>query len=367
MKIGIEHEVWVLDQQCTLMDILGGRPSERYNQYTVWMTSSDWEELKVAYDKEYYGTQYEVKFAPFTASEENIWLVSDFFWKLYSKHDCIQNNGPDFVWTHIHIFNDYSPTHKWLFNVMALVFKEMADFWKGIYEDEWVSIQYKVKELKRLVTSNNLLKFFDCNVLSNQLRKIHTASSFSFQYRDIGNDRPKYAPVIWSPSRGWKAYSLELRYISNTYFLLEDPAKIRTLIQNCVDTVNVMTSEPIEVHKDSIQIAIKSILTSYITLTALLYGTQNNRSLRHVEEMIRELLPLAELKISEGRLSLITEINMNMIPDGDIYQRFHSFNRPTPIGQNSVFFDETENDWDDSDGWGDDESDESDESEEEVA
>ncbi len=36
------------------------------------MISSTGEELKVAYDKEYYGTQYEVKFAPFTANEENI-------------------------------------------------------------------------------------------------------------------------------------------------------------------------------------------------------------------------------------------------------------------------------------------------------
>ncbi len=48
---------------------------------------------------------------------------------------------------------------------MALVFKEMADFWKGIYEDEGLSIQYKERELKRLVTSNNLLKFFDHNLL----------------------------------------------------------------------------------------------------------------------------------------------------------------------------------------------------------
>ncbi len=364
MKIGIEHEVWVLDQQRTLTNILGGYPSERYNQYTVWMISSTGEELKVAYDKEYYGTQYEVKFAPFTANEENIWLVSDFFWKLYGKNDCIQNNGPDFVWTHIHIFNDYSPTHKGLLNVMALVFKEMADFWKGIYEDEGLSIQYKERELKRLVTSNNLLKFFDHNLLWGQLRKINTALSFGFQYRDIWNDRPKYAPVIWSPSRWGKAYSLELRYISNTYFLLEDPEKIKNLIQECVNIVSTMTSESVDVHKNSIPIAIKSILTSYITLTALLYGTQNNRSLRDVEEVIRELLPFAELKISEGRLSILTEINMNLIPDGDIYGRFHALNRPPQIRPTDIFIDEDRND---SDDWDESDSDESDESEEEVA
>ena len=86
-----------------------------------------------------------------------------------------------------------------------------------------------------------------------------------------------------------------------------------------------------DTHKNSIPIAIKSILTSYITLTALLYGTQNNRSLRDVEEVIRELLPFAELKIPEGRLSILTEINMNLIPDGDIYGRFHSLNRPPQI------------------------------------
>ena len=99
-----------------------------------------------------------------------------------------------------------------------------------------------------------------------------------------------------------------------------------------------MTEATPESHKMSIPIAIKSILTSYITLTALLYGTQNNRSLRDVEELIRELLPLTDVKISENRLCLLTEINMNLIPESDIYQRSHGLNNPRPTG--TVFFPE---------------------------
>lgn len=371
MKIWIEHEVWVQDQQRTLIQILGGYPQEHYNEYQVWATASDWEQLMVAYDKEYYHTQYEVKFKPFNASAENIWLVSDFFGKLYGKHDCIQNNGPDFVWTHIHIFNEYSPTHKGILNVTAAVFKEMATFWKDLYEEEGIAMAYKERELKRLVTSNNLLKFFDHNILNWVLKKIQNTVSMGFQYRDIGNDRPKYAPVIWSAARWWKAYSLELRYISNTYFLLQEPEKIKALIDECVDCVRSMTEASPESHKMSIPIAIKSILTSYITLTALLYGSQNNRSLRDVEDLIRELSPLADLKISENKLCLITEINMNLIPDGDIYQRSHGLNNPRPTPGSSVFFAESDDssDWDSDDWlWDDEDSDDSDsDSESEVA
>lgn len=89
-----------------------------------------------------------------------------------------------------------------------------------------------------------------------------------------------------------------------------------------------MTQAPEQMHTDTLPMTIKDILTSYITLISLLYGTQNNRSLRDTEELIRQLLPLAEQPYAEDRLRLIREVNMNMIPDGDIYARSHRIRNP---------------------------------------
>lgn len=89
-----------------------------------------------------------------------------------------------------------------------------------------------------------------------------------------------------------------------------------------------MTQAPEQMHIDTIPLSIKDILTSYITLISLLYGTKNNRSLRDVEDVIRQLLPYAEQQYAEDRLRLIREVNMNMIPDGDIYARSHRIRNP---------------------------------------
>lgn len=344
MQIWIEHEVWVLDQQKSLQKAMWTlRPSDHYNEYKEIMPG-----LNVAYDKEYYGTQYEVKFSWFNPSVANIARVSDYFGMLYWKHDTIQNKWPDFVWTHIHLFNSYSPTSKGHIQITERVFQEMASFWKKFYEDDRIAHIYKTYELKRLSTSNNLLKFLDHNVFFGKLRDILDYNCQAYQYRDIGYDRPKYAPVIWSHARWGKEYSLELRYISNTYYLLEDPVKIKQLIDDCEMIVNNTTINPVE-NLEETKATLESIYKNYLTITTLSYGIQNNLSLWDVEDRIRKSLSITAVDLTEDRLRFVSQINLNMIPDNDICSRSNDLVRWRR--------DESEDDWySDDEGWEDDES-----------
>lgn len=351
MLIWIEHEVWVLDQQKALQKaLLTAHPADKYNMYKE---HKPW--LSVAYDKEYYNTQYEVKFKGFDPTLENIEEVAKYFGLLYGKHESIQNKWPDFVGTHIHLFNNYWPNNKGLIYVMERVFKEMAWFWKKFYEDDRIAYIYKLYELKRLSTSNNLLKFLDHNIMFWRLREILDYSCQAYQYKDIWYDRPKYAPVIWSHARWGKEYSLELRYISNTYYLLEDPINIRNMVVDCQNIVNQTTINPIE-NTEELKAALKSILSSYHLITCLSYGIQNNLSLRDVEERIRKSLSLTTVDYDENRLRLISEVNMSMISDSDIFERSRNIQRgniPPEFWQ-----DEWSDDWGDEQEYDDDDSEE---------
>lgn len=345
MQIWIEHEVWVLDQQKSLQKAMWTlRPSDHYNEYKEIMPG-----LSVAYDKEYYNNQYEVKFRWFDPSVVNIAGVSDYFGMLYWKHDTIQNKWPDFVWTHIHLFNSYSPTSKGHIQITERVFREMASFWKKFYEDDRIAHIYKSYELKRLSTSNNLLKFLDHNIFLNKLKSILEYNCQSYQYKGIGYDRPKYAPVIWSHARWGKEYSLELRYISNTYFLLEDPAVIKQLVDDCQNIVENVTTVPVEDLQDT-KNTIESIFKSYLTITTLSYGIQNNLSLRDVEERIRKSLPITTSEFNQDRLRFISQVNLNLIPDNDIFSRSNDLVRGRWEESSDDWYSDEEWEPDDEDG-----------------
>lgn len=342
MQIWIEHEVWVLDQQKSLQKAMWTlRPSDHYNEYKEVMPG-----LNVAYDKEYYNTQYEVKFRWFDPAVNNIAGVSDYFGLLYWKHDSIQNKWPDFVWTHIHIFNGYWPNSKGHLHVVNRVFDEMASFWTKFYEDDRIAHIYKMYELKRLSTSNNLLKFLDHNIMFGRLKSILEYNCQQYQYKDIGYDRPKYAPVIWSHARWGKEYSLELRYISNTYYLLEDPVIIKQLVTDCEYIVNEVTTHNDEDIEETKRL-IKSILNNYLIITTLSYGIQNNLSLRNVEDRIRKSLSLTTADFSEERLRFISQINLSLIPDSDICSRSNDITRGRRLEPEDDWFEEWESSDDD--------------------
>jgi len=340
----------VLDREQSLRKILGTtHPQEMYNAY-----KDIWQWLNVAYDKEYYNTQYEIKFSWFDPTIEWITKVSDFLWTHYGKNDSIQNKWPDFVGTHIHIFNSYSPTSKGIIEVIARVFEEMATFWKIMYEDDRICNAYKLTELQRLVTSNNLLKFADSNMFFNTLRNIQEHTWVNYQYRDIWFDRAKYAPVIWSGQRRWKEYSLELRYISNTYFLLEDPEKILQLVEDCASIVENRTTIA-EYSVKELTNSLQTIFYNYLTLASLLYGIKSDMSIRNVEKLISELLPLTTTTPSQTSLLTLSQINMSMISNSDIFARSHPPRRrqeePVESDEDSSYWEwddteeETAQDW----------------------
>lgn len=364
MKIWIEHEVWVLEQSKALSARLStNRPYDMLNVYTGVPNPYQWgDTLSVAFDKEYYQTQYEVKFAPFDPKIENITFAAEYFEELYWKYDWIQNKWPDFVWTHIHIFDNYSPSSKWHLQVVERVFQEMADFWYEKYEDPRIANHFKRAELKRLCTSNNLLKYLDYNIFGWRLYKILNNIGMRYQYSDVWNLKSKYAPVIWSPSRWGKQYSLELRYVSNTYFLLEKAERIKKLVEDSAEIIR--TFEWMEVDDiERVKIMLKSIFSSFIKLTSLLYGIENDWSLLNVKKLIQQSSSLAEPNFSEDRLRFIWEVNMNGLSDDSILQTSQELrsNSETRRPSFRVLINDTHNPEDD--WWGNEYSDDTDDEE----
>lgn len=256
----------------------------------------------------------------FEPTIHNLDALADYFASLYTETSSIQNKGPDFVGTHIHLFKNYSPTNAGTLQVTARVFKEMKEFWHSQYQNQDIAPLIRKAELKRLTTSNNLLKFFDYAIMGSVLSEMAHKNGINFQYRDIGYNRPKYCPVIWSPALGGKEFSLELRFISNTYFLMAPTRQIKELVTDVENIINIWsTTNRTDTEHDMLNVeAMTSIVKDYIYLTTLHYGETNNMSLRNVEKRIRELLSIGPVRVYEGRLRFIREFNLNMIPKSDI-------------------------------------------------
>jgi hypothetical protein len=76
-------------------------------------------------------------------------------------------------------------------------------------------------------------------------------------------------------------------------------------------------------------------------------------SLRHVEDRIRELIPLVSIKYTEDRLRLISQVNLKLISDGDLFARNHPERNREERDSNSnssdTFYNEDESS-DDTDG-----------------
>jgi len=102
--------------------------------------------------------------------------------------------------------------------------------------------------------------------------------------------------------------------------LLEDPVVIKQLVDDCEEIVRNATINPnpsIEFHSQ----LISNIYKHYLTITTLSYGIQNNMSLRDVEARIRKLISLVSATANQDRLRLISQVNLSMISDSDLFAR----------------------------------------------
>lgn len=96
-------------------------------------------------------------------------------------------------------------------------------------------------ELLRVLTSNNISKYFDYKIMRGALKRNLYEAGYSYVYSSIGNDRPKYQPLIWSlPRDDGKPLSLEARIFPNSYFLMNSPEEIKLVIDEMIERLNVL-------------------------------------------------------------------------------------------------------------------------------
>lgn len=342
-KIWIEYEFTTKSQDNSLRQ-LTSKFNVNLNQYFPISTGSP---IEVAFDSEYYQNQYEVKFKPFEPTAENIAAIQDWINQMHDELP-IQNHWPSFVGTHIHIFREFPQVNPGYFHATSEVFKEIRDFMVEYAACPYIHKTVKETEFQRLLTSNNLLKFFDLNYLKNSFARIqYDLNSTPFQYRDIGIDRPKYKPCIWSPERQGKQKTFEIRYIPNSYFLLKDPQEIASFVDRINNILLSYTPEnqiPKEPTLEELQTFTNSIINSYYDITRLYKSvSKDNSGLWNPEKEPLESSPNAWVSIPQDVLPALQNIEMSRISDDDLYR--------------STYWRSEESDDDNNDEWNDDDDD----------
>lgn len=110
---------------------------------------------------------------------------------------------------------------------------------KGETKTAW-NVDVLRTELLRVLTSNNVSKFFDVRYMDGALARNLSAMNLNYAYSSIGNDRPKYQPVIWSLARdNGKPTSLEVRLFPNAMFLLSEKEAMEAAVRDVVEAVSI--------------------------------------------------------------------------------------------------------------------------------
>lgn len=265
-------------------------------------------------DSEYYDNQVEFKSVPgigldsFGAFRDGVkdMLLSTPLGKPFAL-------SPSFVGTHFHLFfededgtpvSEVSRYGKSL--AVHLTYLEVAKFFRewvnlvpttnnGILEfNEYKSAFLKTPlkaELERVLTSNNVSKYFDHRHMGSVMRDQLNAKGFSYAYSNIGNDRPKYQPVIWSYARpGGKPLSFEVRLLPNAYFFLKKEEEFKAFVEKMAAEVEylfkVSATEGIRINRIS-RSAIAALQSGMLSLYC---ATRNNLTkedaLKHIDACI---------------------------------------------------------------------------------
>lgn len=316
IRIWIEYEFTTLNQNQSL-----DKMKEKYgitdiNQFINIPDSN----IKFAIDEEYYDSIYEIKTYPSPNFTTNISKIQDFIRENTDKSIYLQNPWPNYVGTHIHIFKDFEKKENRppLVPVLSEVFHTITNFMIDFTLNPYVNHINKVRELKRLVQSNNLIKYLDHNYLKDSLKLMTRNNNIYFSYDSVWIDNPKYQPVIYSPKRNQKNYSIEIRYIPNTYFLLSKPEEITNFLKRIIkineDTrINTPPDELLEKQIESI------LKNYYILINLLTYVSKNNHcNLLNIEAIREKPLPLELRNISQEIISAFYQDYRNEFPQDNI-------------------------------------------------
>lgn len=311
-RIWIEYEFATLNQQQSIEEMKDKYEITDLNQFINIPDSN----IKFALDKEYYDSIYEIKTYPSPNFTTNIHKIQGFIRENISQSLYIQNPWPDYTWTHIHIFKDFEKKKNRppLLPIIDEVFTTITNFMIDFTLNPYVNHIIKVRELSRLTKSNNLIKYFDHNYLKDSLKLMARNNNIYFSYDSVWIDNPKYQPVIYSPKREGKNYSIEVRYVPNSYFLLSKPEEIKNFLKRIIkineDTRTITPADQL------LQIHVKSILNNYHILINLLNYVQKNNhcNLLNIEAIREKPLPLELRNISEKIISAFYQDYWNELP-----------------------------------------------------
>lgn len=172
--------------------------------------------------------------------------------KLPKDEFVITSKGPEFCGTHIHYSfintKDWKPVTYPLKTKTTLLYYHILEWYHAYFSNlimkckrdkmlniMWSTISY---ELLRLLNNHNILINYDNTVFDYALRKIAQSYWYDYIYKN-GYINPRYRPIIRSPIRTGKPFTMEIRCIANIVAL--DPNAI-TKFNRMVNNIMNMTS-----------------------------------------------------------------------------------------------------------------------------
>lgn len=206
--------------------------------------------FKTSISREYYENQVEFNI-PWTKSK---WI--DMRHKLACLCDSLPQDsftvslkGPAYVGTHIHYSfindKDWEPVTYPIRNKVLILMYNIYWFYIEYFRkkisrtkpwDEYFVYPTLRNELERLVKNHNILINRDTKVFDKRIEHRLNNHNNWFIYTN-GRDNIRYRPIIWSPARPWKPFTMEVRYISNLIWLDQKTvAKFNKMVEETMNS-----------------------------------------------------------------------------------------------------------------------------------
>ena len=276
-KIWMEIELWFPWWNCRDHDTFFW--VNYANKWGMNISNRFW--FKTSVSKEYYKNQVEFNI-PWT---KNKWIdmrhkVACLCDKFPEESFTVSLKGPAYVWTHIHysfLDNNWEPINYPIRNKVLILMLNIICFYIDYFQkkirltkqsDKFLVYPTLRNEIERLVKNHNILINRDTKVFDRRIESFLISNWNWFIYTN-GRDNIRYRPIIWSPARPWKPFTMEIRYISNLIWL--DQKEI-TVFNKMVETImnshnEYKTKADLEKLKDKIFEKYKELYSIYNSLS----------------------------------------------------------------------------------------------------
>ena len=219
------------------------------NKWWMNITNKFW--FKTSISKEYYKNQVEFNI-PWT---KNKWIdmrhkVACLCDKFPEEAFTVSLKWPAFVGTHIHysFLNDkWEPVDYPIKNKVLILMLNIISFYIEYFKtkikktkecDQFLVYPTLKNEMERLVKNHNILINRDTKVFDRRIENFLNRKNNWFIYTN-GRDNIRYRPIIWSPARPWKPFTMEIRYISNLIWLdQKEITKFNKMVETIMNSHN---------------------------------------------------------------------------------------------------------------------------------